>query len=133
MDDEEIEQLIDKLRALLDEHGFGWAREQAEGALDPAWHRRRLARALIDAAEVVTVDLAEAEIAMLDRFGTDDIYFKPDDEAEPDGEVFVDDERTPTSVKIERLRGPQRRGILKNLASQRHVFQELRGQLDGIV
>lgn len=131
MDDEEIEKIIGEFRTLLDEHGFGWAREQAEAALDQRWHRRRLARALIDVAETVTVDLAEAEIAMLDHFDVADIAFELDDGADPDGVVFVADERAAVSGKVDRLCGPQRREVLQDLAGRRYAFEMLRGQLDG--
>ena len=131
MDDDEIEELIAALRSLLDANGFGWAREQAESVVDPRWHRRWLATALLNAAENVTVDLAEVELSMLDAFGYNDVRFERDDGAEPDGDFIAPDERRATMGGGERLRGTQRRGALQELAGMRHAFEMLRERLDG--
>lgn len=131
MDDEEIEGLIAALRGMLDENGFSWARQQAEAALDPGWHRRWLARALLDAAENVTVDLAQVELAVLSGLGTDDVGLKPDDGADPDGDTFVPEERSEFTERIDIRRGPERRETLHRLAGMRDEFEMLRAQLNG--
>lgn len=133
MDDEEIEKTIIELRNLLDDHGFGWAREQAEATFDPGWNRRWLAHALIDAAETVTVDLAEAETVMLDLFGTDEVSFKHDEDADSEMAAFVVDGSDAVDGKGDRLRGPQRREALKDLIGKRYAFQMLKARLDGLV
>tara|TARA_R110002124_G_scaffold16882_7_gene71441 strand:- start:7886 stop:8287 length:402 start_codon:yes stop_codon:yes gene_type:complete len=130
MGDDEIEELIAAVSSLLDANGFGWAREQAEAGLDPRWHRRWLARALIDASESVTVDLAQAELDVLSTFGADDVHFKPDDGADPDGDAFVTSESTQVAKTIETLNGPERRETLQRLAGMRLEFQILREQLN---
>jgi hypothetical protein len=130
MDDDEIEQLIAELRILLNTNGFGWAREQAEAALDPSWHRRWLARALVDAAENVTVYLARMELTVRDSFETEDISFEPDNDPDPDGYIFGPDERSLASEEeVDRLRDPQRREALEELVGNRDVFKQLRDQL----
>lgn len=131
MDDEEIEGLIAALQAMLDDNGFSWARQQAEAALDPGWHRRWFARALLDAAENVTVDLAQVELAVLSGLGTDDVNFKPDDGADPDGDTFLPEERSEFAERIDMLRGPERRETLQRLARMRDEFRMLRAQLNG--
>lgn len=131
MEDQEVEQLIAELRILLDTNGFGWAREEAESSLDPAWPSRWLARALIVAAETVTVDLALAELAMIKTFDTE-VEFKPDDTAGPDGDTFVVDGSAAFAQRPppDRLRGPQRRQALEGVASVRRSFEELKARLD---
>lgn len=132
MEDEEVEELITELRALLDINGFGWAREEAESSVDSAWHPRRLARALVVAAEAVTIDLAEAELAMTRIFGTE-VDFKPDEGADPDGDALVADgpDGFPHRAPVDRLRGTERRQMLENLAVLRASFEELKVRLDG--
>ncbi|QIR84908.1 hypothetical protein [Paracoccus sp. AK26] len=132
MEDDEIENLIVGLRTLLDDNGFGWAREQAEAALDPGWQRRWLARALLDAAESVTVDLAQAELAMLETLGTDEVDFEPDGSVDVDGAIVVAAERGSASEMIDQPRGALRRKTIQELASKRYAFQMLREQLGSI-
>jgi hypothetical protein len=124
MDDREIDALIAELRRMLDEDGFGWAREQAEGALPPATPPRSMALALIAAAESVTVDLARSELAMLDSFGTEEIHFRPDLGADPDGDGPV------PPAPSDRLRGAERQAALRILAEQGEAFARLRRQVD---
>ena len=131
MDDEEIEVWIGVLRGMLDENGFSWARQQAEAALHPGWHRRWLARALLDAAENITVDLAQVELAVSSGLGTDDFGFKPDDGADPDGDAFVPEQRSEFTERIDMLRGPERRETLHRLAGMRDEFEMLRALLNG--
>ncbi len=133
MEDQEIDGLIAVLRAMMARNGFGWAADEAEAGLYATAGRRARARALIDAAEGVTVDLAEVEIRMLDRLGAEEVLFKPDPDAgdgerpsgplEEDGDFALGDR--------DRLRGQRRRAALAQLASQRAMFEELRGRLDG--
>ena len=127
MDEDEIEGLTTELRTLLDENGFGWMRQQGEAALDPSWHPRWLALALLDAAENVTVDLANAELAIMDAFGTDEIRFEPGEAEDFDSEITGMGERSATTEQaLEQLHGPQRRGTLEELADTREAFQRLR-------
>lgn len=132
MEDAEIEELIAELRSLLNTNGFGWAREEAESSVNPAWHPRWLARALLVAAESVTIDLADAELAMTQILGTE-VDFKLDDGAAPDGDEFVAHGSAdfPHRSPVDRLRGPQRRQTLENLTALRASFEELKERLDG--
>jgi hypothetical protein len=134
MDDEEVEELISQLREMMDAKGFAWARDEAEAVVEPHWQRRWLARALLDAAQSVTVDLAEAELSMFKTFDAE-VEFEPDDGAAPDGDVLVaDSEDVRQAVgQPERLRGQQRRHTVEQLAKLRGHFDELRGRLDGLV
>lgn len=135
MDDEQIEQLIRELRAMLLEAGFGWAVDQAQAGLFPFADRYWTARSLIDAAEAVTIELADAEIRTLDILGVEDVHFKPDVDEDDVGDVPLGVRATSESMyrSTERISGPQRRARLDELAAQRTVFTELRRQLDGDV
>lgn len=133
MEEGEVEELISQLREMMDANGFAWAREEAEAAVEPHWQRRWLARALLDAAQSVTVDLAEVELSMFDTFDAE-VEFERDDGAAPDGEVVaadLEDARQATD-QPERLRGQRRRETVETLAGLRRYFDELRGRLDGI-
>jgi hypothetical protein len=134
LEEEEIEELVAELRTLLDTNGFGWAREEAESSVDPAWQPRQLARALVAAAETVTVGLAQAELSTTEIFGKE-VEFKPDEGAEPDGDALVVDGGAEFSQRapVDRLRGPQRRQVLENLNDLSASFKELRERLDGRV
>jgi GNAT superfamily N-acetyltransferase len=134
MEEGEVEELISLLREMMDANGFAWAREEAEAAVEPRWQRRWLARALLDAAQSVTVDLAEAELSMFKTFGAE-VQFERDDGAVPDGEIVaadLEDARQATD-QPERLSGQQRRQTVEKLADLRGYFDELRERLDGIV
>lgn len=134
MEEKEIEELISQLREMMDASGFIWARVEAEAAVEPYWPRRWLARALLDAAQSVTVDLAEAELSLFETFDAE-VEFERDDGAAPDGEVLAADfERARQATEQpERLRGQQRRQAVEKLARQSGYFDELRGMLNGIV
>ena len=123
MDEEEIERLIADLRELLEKHGFAWLLDEALAGELEEWSRHRIAHALIDAAEGVTVDLAEAELAALKALRVEEIDFKPD-ESELQGAVEGD--RYP-------LRGPERRATLERQSTLRKTFAQLRERLDGDV
>lgn len=133
MNDDEIDALIANLRVMLNENGFGWAREQAEASIDQTWHPRWLAHALLDAAESVTVDLAEAELVVLNGFGVEDVTFERDGDADPDGDTIVPEGRAEYSEGIDRLRGFQRREALLGLVGMRETFQTLRVEINGIL
>lgn len=127
-----MDGLIADLRAMMARNGFGWAAGEAEAGLYASAGRRARVRALIDAAEGVTVDLAEIEIRTLDRLEAEEIVFKPDPDAgdgERSSDPLEDDEVARGDP--DRLRGQRRRAVLVELASQREVFQQLRGRLDG--
>lgn len=132
MEDLEIEDLIAELRALLDTNGFDWARAEAEASVDPAWHPRWLAHALIVAAEDVTVNLARVELAMIKTFGQE-VEFKPDEGAAPDNDGFNTDGAADYSrrMAVDRLRGIERSEMLDYLSALQSSFQELKGRLDG--
>lgn len=134
MEEEEVEELISQLREMMDANGFAWAREEAEVAVEPHWQRRWLARALLDAAQSMTVDLADAERSMIQALDAE-VEFEPDDGAAPDGEVVAADleDVSRTTDRPERLRGQQRRQTIESLAGLRGYFDELRGRLDGII
>lgn len=134
MDDEEIEQLIADLRVLLFRKGFGWAAVEAEDSLNPMVAPRTRALALITAAEIVTVDLADVELAAHDIFGDEGIRFKPDDTEGADGEEPLSP-RDPKALDAGSipLSGPQRREHLADLAAYRQVINSLRNRLDGLV
>lgn len=133
MNDEEIEQLIADLREMLFRKGFGWAAVEAEDSLNPMVAPRTRALALITAAEVVTVDLADVELAADDIFGGEGISFKPDDTDRVDGEEApTQADRKVLGVGSLPLAGPQRRGVLADLAANRKVFTALRSRLDGL-
>ncbi len=134
MEDEEVEELISQLREMMDANGFAWARDEAEAVVEPHWQRRWLARALLQAAQSVTVDLAEAELSMFNTFEAE-VEFEPDDTAAPDGDVLATDvgDARQTVDQPKRLRGQQRRQMAEQLAGLRGYFGELRGRLDGLV
>jgi hypothetical protein len=134
MEDEEVEELISQLRNMMDSNGFAWARDEAEAIVEPHWERRWLARALLDAAQSVTVDLAEAELSTFKTFDAE-VEFEPDDGAAPDGDVLAADSEVARQAvdQPERLRGQQRRQTVEQLAGLRGYLNELRGRLDGLV
>lgn len=134
MDDEEIEQLIVDLRQLLFRKGFAWAAIEAEESLNSMVAPRTRALALIAAAESVTVDLADTELAANDVFASGGIRFEPDDTERPDGEDPLGPrEREALDVGPLTPSDPQRREALVELAAQREVFAALRSHLDGLV
>lgn len=134
MDDEEIEQLIADLRQLLFRKGFAWAAIEAEDSLNSMVASRTRALALITAAESVTVDLADAELAADDVFGGGSIRFEPDDTERPDDEEPLSlRDREALDVGPLPPSGPQRREVLVELAAHREVFAALRSHLDGLV
>ena len=134
MDDEEIEQLIAKLREMLFRKGFGWAAIEAEDSLNPRVAPRMRALALVTAAEIVTVDLADAELALDKIFGDGSIRFEPDDTEWADGEEALSPrDRKDLDVGSLPLSGRQRREALAELAALRQVFTSLRSRLDGLV
>jgi hypothetical protein len=134
MDEEEIERLIADLRTMLIVRGFGWAAAQAEMGVFSDANRYWVAQALIDAAESVTVDLAEVEIRMLDRLEVEDVEFKPDDDDDSDSDIGSvpprHESRDDPLGLTENLRGEERRAVLQDLATRRSVFIELRRLLD---
>lgn len=134
MDDEEIEQLIADLRELLFRKGFGWAAIEAEDSLNSMVAPRTRALTLITAAESVTVDLADVELAADDVFGGGGIRFEPDDTERLDGEEPLSlRDREALDVGPLPPSGPQRREVMVELAAYREVFASLRGHLDGLV
>lgn len=133
MNDEEIEQLIADLRELLFSKGFGWAAVEAEDSLNPIVAPRTRALALITAAEVATVDLADVELAADGYFGGEGMSFKADDTERFDGEeALTSTDRKVLDIGSLPLSGPQRRGVLADLAATRKVFDVLRSRLDGL-
>jgi hypothetical protein len=134
MSDDEIDELIERLRAMLIRAGFGSTVEEAEHGLYPTAGRRARALALIDAAEGVTVDLADIELRVLDRLGAEEVVFRRDNEDQVDDPSRVSgtgDAADTAAYGEDRLRGPQRRGFLTQIAARRGVFRELRRRLDG--
>lgn len=129
MDEEEIEILIDKFRNLLNSHGFGWACEQAEAAHRPLQDRRALALSLLNAAETVTVHLAEMEISMLDTFGGE-VNFEADDKGYPDPEEIKAPESSDQRRTFDRMPSIRRREFLNELVRKRATFQKLRNLID---
>lgn len=130
MDEEEVEKLTVELRTLLDGQGFGWARQQAESALEGAWDLRTLARALIAASEAVTIDLAEAELAMFASFGADGVEFKADESTDPEGARLAPPASATTFGQFDPLGGSERRAVLEEQADRRDAFKKLKDQLD---
>jgi hypothetical protein len=136
MDDREIERLIADLREMMTKAGFGWAVEQAELGVAHNGTQVERAKALIDAAEGVTVDLAAVELRALDGLSVGDIRFESDDldaDAVDDSgdRALTDGIRRVPPDEIERPEGLARRVLLSELAGQRMVFDELRSSLDG--
>ena len=133
MDDEEIEQLIADLRELLFRKGFGWAAVEAEDSLNSMVASRARALALITAAEIVTVDLADVELAVDATFRGGEIHFEPDDTDRPDDEEALSlRDRKAFDVESYPPSGPERREVLSELAAHRQVFNLLRSHLDGV-
>lgn len=133
MDDEDIRRLIVDLRAMMAETGFGWAVDQAEACLPIDTHPYWRARALIDAAEAVTVDLAEAEIRATQSLEVREITFALDVADGDDGDGAGDGAGPrlgQRGLTAEQGDGWQRAGVLAELASQRGKFRELRDLLD---
>lgn len=133
MNEGEIERLIAELRAMLRETGFGWAAEQSEAAMWPATSNRAVAHALIDAAEAVTVDLAQAELAAIRLLKVDEIVFKPDPDSDGDGRSLKDDTASIGRDDSDRLSGEHRRATLDAMPEYAPMFAELRKHLDGLV
>lgn len=135
MDEEEIIRLISELRSMLQDMGFGWAAEQAEANLPRAAAIREVARALIDAAEAVTVDLAQAELYSMRLLKVDEIVFMPDSDADADveGRDLVVIKENIGLDEIDRVRGPQRRATLDLMPGYEPAFKALRERLDGLV
>lgn len=123
MDEEEIERLIADLRELLEKHGFAWLIEEATAGGLEERSRSQVAHALIDAAEGVTVDLAQAELAALKGLRVEEIIFKPD---EAEFTAALEGDRY-------RVRGEERRAALERQSVLAETFAQLRGQLDGNV
>lgn len=134
MNDEEIERLIIELREMLFRKGFGWAAVEAEESLYPTVTLRTRALALINAAEIVTVDLATVEMAADDTLGGEGVRFKPDEVGrDNDEDAFALRDRGAVDFDAEPLSGPQRRAVLADLSARREVFIVLRTRLDGLV
>ena len=133
MDDEEIERLIAELRELLFRKGFGWAAVEAEDSLNSTATPRTRALALITAAEIVTVDLAEVELVVDDAFDNGDFRFEPDDTDQSDDEE-VPNQRYHKDLEVgsPSAPGPERRELLLKLAAHRQVFTSIRSLLDGV-
>jgi hypothetical protein len=129
MDDEEIEQIIAKFRNLLNSHGFGWAREQAEATHDTTRDRCELAHSLLNAAETVTVHLAEMELSMLGAF-RGEVDFEADGKGYLDADEIEAPESSEERRKFDRVRGSQRRELLNELSEKRAAFQKLRDLID---
>lgn len=85
----------------------------------------------IDAAETVTVDLAEVELSILDAFDIDDLDFKTDEGADSGDDGIATFESATVSRQADRLRGAQRREVLTKQSRGRDAFQKLRDQLNG--
>lgn len=131
MDDEEIEQLIAELRELLFRKGFGWAAIEAEDSLNPMAAPRTRALALINAAKIVTVDLADVELAVNDTFGGENIHFEPDETERPDDEEALSlRDRKALDVGSPSPSGAERRELLSQLAAYRRAFTLLRIHLE---
>ncbi|HUD92204.1 hypothetical protein [Sphingobium sp.] len=133
MDEEEVEGLIAELRAMLRGMGFDWAAEQAEAGIHPATASRAVARALIDAAEAVTVDLAQAELATMQLLKVDEIVFMPGPDADGDARDLVETKESIGLDQNDRVRGQQRRAALDIVSGYAPTFAALRGRLDGLV
>lgn len=145
MEDEEVQRLVYELRASLRETGFGWAVEQAEASLSADAPSRIVAHVLIDAAEAVTVELAQAELATIKRLGVEEIVFMTDPGADsgPEGAdegnggdygrpIYMVETGVP-AADGDRLRGQQRRAALDSMPTYSATFAELRERLRGVV
>lgn len=140
MEDEEVERLIAELREALRQTGFGWAAEQAEAALPADAPARIVAHALVNAAETVTVDLAQAEIASVRQLGVEEIVFKVDPGADgggfdADGDIdgrALDGSRATAADEGIGLRGQQRRAALEVMPDYARDFAILRERLNGL-
>lgn len=133
MEEEEIERHTAALRELLIRNGFDWAVMEAEDALYPTVAPRTRLLALIDAAEGVTIDLAEIEIRTLDFFEAEDLQFKPDEEDQADTDIpRKGADAALYSSDADLPRGAQRRALLVELAGRRSAFDMLRRHLDGL-
>lgn len=129
MSDEEIDELIGTLRAMLVGAGFGWVVEQAQAGLLPGAERIHVARSLIDAAEAVTVELADAEIRTLEVLDVGSVDFQPD--VEGDGAIEAGRDGPDGYDPADHVSGDRRRGVLREVVNQRSAFAELRRGLDG--
>lgn len=127
MDEEGIGRLIAELRDMMMDNGFGWAAEQAEAGLPPRPRLYLVALALIDAAEAVTVKLAQAEIAAIKRLDVEQMDFMPDPEGEEARTARVELE---DAITVDDLRGADRRELLVSLSNTGAAFEELRRQLN---
>ena len=145
MEDEEVQRLVDERRASLRETGFGWAAEQAEALLSADAPSRIVAHALIDAAEAVTVELAQAELATIRRLGVEEIVFKIDPGADsgPEGTdeenggdygrpIYMAETGVP-AADGDRLRGQQRRAAGDSMRADCAAVGKLRDRLRGVV
>ena len=132
MENEEILQLITELRRKLVDNGFGWVVDEAEAELYATVELRTRALALIDAAESVTVNIADVELRTLDVLDVENVDFQRDEVDPTEGDVGMEQ---PFAVEIisgtDGLRGAQRREALELLAEQRLAFTSLRRRLDG--
>ena len=121
---------------MLEESGFGWLAEQAAAAL-PRWAAdRAIARALIDAAEAATVDLAHAELMSIQTLQVDQIVFKQDHDAEGYSEIGPAFEQIKESSVVDdtdRVRGRRRRVALEGMTNYATAFAALRDSLDDLV
>lgn len=135
MEDDEIERLIAELRETLHQTGFGWAEEQAQAALPPASPVHKVARALINAAETVTVELARAELASMRGLKVEEIVFKVDSDADGDSDRSVrgiDESKMISVDEGNRLSGQERKAALKKILGSKRVFRELRLRLNRV-
>ena len=141
MDEVEEGRILAELRAMLQETGFSWIAEQAEAALWPGSSDRAIVLALIDAAEAVTVDLAQAELDTMRLLEVDEIVFEsdpdPDPDPDPDGDGGDGRHFEPTQARKDlddnvRIREDLRRTTLSGMSQYMKVFEELRVRLDGL-
>jgi hypothetical protein len=131
MGETEIERLIADLREMLARQGFGWAVDEAEEELYIGVASRTRALALIEAAEGVTVDLADIEVRLINEFVSENIKFNSD-QADPETDAGTDQARVRQSLsEKDELQGPTRTTVLLDLASHRETFLSLRRRLDG--
>ena len=136
MNDEEVTRLTDDLRSMLEETGFGWLAAQAGAALPRGATDREIARALIDAAEAATVDLAHAELISIRTLQVDQIVYNPDPDAEgyrEDRSEFRQAKESSAVDDNDRARGQLRLATLERMTEYTDSFVSLRAELDDLV
>jgi hypothetical protein len=116
MDDEETVRFVADLKTLLSDNGFEWAIQEAEaGVAEQQRGQRSHAVALLNAAESLTIDLAQAEAAIYDTLNVERVVFLQDTDRE-----FSSEDRAQF----------QRRYYLSRQTELANVFDELRAEIN---